>query len=142
MDNSFTFIIRSAQKEFSTSNTNDCSIRLQGLPQKYRFFEATVSALHVATHGATIATSTFELRADGLNLVNGVDTYRNILSTVAFATFDNNTFNQSPYKFHFENFNGKSVRFSLYQDNNTLLQNGGSNYNLDWVLVLNLKGYN
>ena len=142
MDNNFTFVIRSSSKENTTDNTNDCSIRLMGLPQQFRYFEATVSALHVSTVGATIATSTFELRQDGMNMVNGIDTKNNALKTVAFSTYNNGTYPQGPYQFKFENCNGRSIKFQLYQDDGALLKNGGSSYNLTWILVLNLVGYN
>ena len=144
MDNTFTYIIRSAQKELSTQNTNDCTIRIGGLPQKYRWFEATVSALHVSTNNTVFTTATFELRTDGLNLINGYDTYRNMLNSVAFASL-NSTYPQGPYKFKFENSNGKSIRFQLYDDNGALLTSnynsvGVANFNRSWILVLNLVG--
>lgn len=142
-DNNFIYVIRSSQKENSTDNTNSCSIRLQGLPQQFRYFEATVSALHISTVGLTgISTSTFELRQDGMNIVNGMDTQNNVLRTVAFAS-NNATYPQGPYTFKFENCNGKSIQFKLYGDNNSLLTiSGGNNYNAPWILVLNLIGYN
>ena len=142
MDNNFTLVIRSSSKENTADNSNDCTIRFTGLPTQFRFFEATVSALHVSTVSQTISTSTFELRQEGLNMINGIDTKNNILRTVAFSTYNNGTYPQGPYQFNFENCNGRSIRFQLYQDNGLLLQNGGSNYNLPWILVLNLVGYN
>ena len=33
-DNAFTYVIRSVNKENAIDNTNNCSIRLHGLPQK------------------------------------------------------------------------------------------------------------
>jgi hypothetical protein len=144
MDNTFTYVIRSAQKEISTDNTNNCTIRLGGLPQKYRWFEATVSALHVSTNNAVFTTSTFELRTDGLNIINGYDTFHNILNTVGFASL-NNTYPQGAYKFKFENTNGKSIRFQLFDDANALLTSnynsaGVGNFNRSWILILNLVG--
>ena len=59
-----TFVIRSANKEFTTDNTNSCTKRLNGLPQKYKYFDCTVSALHVSTNASNFTTSTFELKAD------------------------------------------------------------------------------
>ena len=144
MDNSFTYIIRSSNKELSGDNTNNCTIRLGGLPQKYRWFEATVSALHISTNNAVFTTSTFELRADGLALCDGYDTNNNTLRSVAFASF-NNTYPQGDYKFKFENTNGRSVRFQLYDDAGALLTSnynsgGVTNYNRPWILILNLVG--
>jgi hypothetical protein len=139
----FMFLIRSSSKELSTQTTNNCTIRLNGLPQQYRLFDATLEALHINTTLTTLNnlgnTSTVELRTDGLNFVNGMDTKNNNLRTVGFASL-NQTFPQSEYKFRFENANGKSVSFQLYNDAGGLLQNSGSDYNLPWILILKLQG--
>jgi hypothetical protein len=136
----FMYVIRSSSKELSTQTTNNCTIRLNGLPQQYRYFEATLEALHIQTQGATLGnTSIVELRADGLNFINGEDTFRNTLRTVGFASL-NNTYPQSDYKFRFENTNGKTVSFQLYNDSGNLLQNSGSDYNLPWIVILKLVG--
>lgn len=139
----FTYIIRSDQKENLTDNTNSCSIRLGGLPQQYRYFECSVSALHISTYNLQITTSTFELRSDNIGFLNGKDTKNNILHTLAFASF-NNTYPQGPYKFKIDNFNGRSVNFRLLGDTGLLLTTGNTNitYNSPWILVLNMVGYN
>jgi len=136
----FMYVIRSSSKEISTQTTNNCTIRLNGLPQQYRYFEATLEALHIQTQEATLGnTSIVELRTDGLNFINGKDTFRNTLRTVGFASL-NNTYPQSDYKFRFENTNGKTVSFQLYNDSGNLLQNSGSDYNLPWIVILKLVG--
>ena len=121
MDNTFTYVIRSKDKESTTENTNNCSIKLQGLPQKYKHFDCTVSALHISTISGTFSTSTFELRADVLDIVNGRDTNNYALRSVGFASY-NNTYPQGPYTFRCSNFNNRSVRFQLYDDTNNLLK--------------------
>jgi hypothetical protein len=156
MDNSFTYIIRSNQKENDADNTNNCSIRLGGLPQQYRYFEASVVGFYVDIKGlTTIATTplnTIELRADGLNILNGFDTQNNVLRTIAITCIQyatsavpySSSFAMPNYKFRFENCNGKSINFKLYDENEVLLQNGTTttNFNSPWSVVLNLVGYN
>ena len=125
MDHTFTYIIRSKDKESTTENTNNCTIKLQGLPQKYKYFDCTVSALHISTISGTFSTSTFELRADVLDIVNGRDTNNYALRTVGFASY-NNTYPQGPYTFRCSNFNNRSIRFQLYDDTNSLLKYGNN----------------
>ena len=127
MDNTFTYVIRSKDKESTTENTNNCSIKLQGLPQKYKYFDCTVSALHISTISGTFTTSTFELRADVLDIVNGRDTTNYALRSVGFASY-NNTYPQGPYTFRCSNFNNRSVRFQLYDDTNNLLKYQNNSY--------------
>ena len=85
-NNAFTYIIRSVNKENAVDYTNNCSIRLHGLPQKYKYFDCTVSALHVSTNASNFTTSTFELKADGIDIINGRDTTNNMLKRIAFAS--------------------------------------------------------
>ena len=119
-NNAFTYIIRSVNKENAIDYTNNCSIRLHGLPQKYKYFDCTVSALHVSTNASNFTTSTFELKADGIDIINGRDTTNNMLKSIAFASY-NNTYPQGTYSFRCENFNGRSCKFQLCDDSNNLL---------------------
>jgi hypothetical protein len=159
---SFSYIIRSANKEFATDKTNNCTIRLMGLPQQYKRFRASVVALYVSTNnlgigsgniaGQTYAVNTqvllnsiYELRADSLAIGGIYDTNRTY-NTIGFTT-NNNTFPQSEYYFEMENANGRSVRFQLYDENNVLLQTSQSDslntktaFNNNWTLVLRLEG--
>ena len=122
MNNTFTYIIRSKDKEYAVDKTNNCTMRLHDLPQQYKYFDCTVSALHISTISGTFLTSTFDLRAtEGIEIVNGRDTTNSTLRTVALASY-NNTYPQGEYTFRCNNFNGRSVRFQLYDDNNSLLQ--------------------
>jgi hypothetical protein len=142
MNKNFTYIIRSKDREVQADNTNSCTIKLYGLPQQYRYFNCEVSALHVSTTGlANFTTSTFELRADGIDIENGWDTNNKRNTSVGFASF-NNTYPQGSYTFTCANFNGRSVRFQLYGDNNALLttNNGANQYNAPWFLILNMTG--
>jgi hypothetical protein len=142
MNKNFTYIIRSKDREVQADNTNNCTIKLYGLPNQYKYFTCEVSALHVSTQGLNgFLTSTFELRADGLNIENGWDTNNKRNTSVAFASF-NNTYPQGTYTFTTDNFNGRTVRFQLYGDTNALLTtgNGANQYNSPWILVLNLTG--
>ena len=144
MENTFTYIIRSSSKEVSADNTNNCTMRLNGLPSQYKFYDCTVSALHVSTISGVFTTATFELRADVLDIVNGRDSKGGGLNTIAFASF-NNTYPQGAYTFRCSNFNGRSIRFQLYDDLNNLLTSsyngaGVNNFNRPWVLVLNMVG--
>ena len=78
----FTYIVRSINKEVSGDNTNNCTIRLMGLPQQYTRFKASVVGFYVSTNSLgfssqvsgtnyasglkLISNSLFELRADSL----------------------------------------------------------------------------
>ena len=142
MNKNFSYIIRSKDREVAGDNTNNSTIKLYGLPQQYKYFTCEVSALHVSTNGvANMGTSTIELRADGLNIENGWDTNNKRNTSVAFASF-NNTYPQGTYTFTTDNFNGRTVRFQLYNDTNTLLtiNNGANQCNSPWILVLNMTG--
>jgi hypothetical protein len=158
---SFTYIIRSANREYATDKTNNCTIRLMGLPQQYKKFKASVVALYVSTNSLGIGSSNiagqayanntpylvnsvYELRADSLTTGGIYDTNKTY-STIAFTT-NNNSFPQSEYFFEMENVNGRSVRFQLLDENNILLTTTDSTtfaktqYNNNWILVLNLVG--
>jgi hypothetical protein len=140
MNNNFTYIIRSKDREVQADNTNSCTIKLYGLPQQYRYFKCDVSALHVSTQGLNgFTTSTFELRADGIDIENGWDTNNKRNASVGFASF-NNTYPQSTYTFTCGNFNGRTVTFKLYGDTNALLTTGAGQYNSPWILILNMTG--
>ena len=159
---SFTYIIRSANKETAADNTNNCTIRLMGLPQQYKRFKASVVALYVSTNNLGIGSgniagqayaagtqvllnSIYELRADVL-AIGGIYDTNKTYSTIGFTT-NNNTFPQSEYYFEMENVNGRSVRFQLFDENNVLLQTSLSQtlttktaFNNNWTLVLRLEG--
>ena len=144
MNQNFTYIIRSKDRENLADNTNNCTIKLYGLPQQYRYYKCEVSALHISTERGAFTTSTFELRADGLDIENGWDTNNKRNSSVAFASF-NNTYPQGTYTFTASNFNSRTVRFQLYGDDNNLLTSnfngaGVAAYNRPWILVLNMTG--
>ena len=144
MDNTFTYIIRSSNKEVTSDNTSSCTIHLSGLPSQYKYFDCTVSALHVSTISGVFTTSTFELRADTMDIINGKDSTGGQLKTVALASF-NNTYPQGPFTFRCGNFNGRSVRFTLNDETGVQLTsnfNGGgvASYNKPWLLVLNMVG--
>ena len=144
MDNQFTYIIRSSSKQDSTDNSSNCTIRLSGLPSQYKYFDCTVSALHVSTISGVFTTSTFELKADTLDILNGKDSKGGSLSSVAFASY-NNTYPQGPYTFRCGNFNGRTIRFTLCDELGGQLQSnfngaGVNVYNKPWVLILNMVG--
>lgn len=146
MNQNFTYIIRSKDREFPTENTNSCTIKLNGLPQQYRYFKCEVNALYLATDGHDFLTSYAELRADGIDIMNGWDTNNKRNSTVGFASLNPFTFSQSaPHTFTCSNFNGRTVTFKLFGEGNILLLSdyalaGQNNYNGHWVLVLNMTG--
>ena len=148
MENTFTYVIRSLNKDNSTDNTNNCAIRLSGLPSQYKYFDCTVSALHISTISGTFTTATFELRADVLDIVNGRDSKGGSLNTIAFASF-NNTYPQGAYTFRCSNFNGRNIKFQLYDESNALLTSnyyngtalaGVKDFNRPWILILNMVG--
>ena len=157
----FTYIIRSINKEISTENTNNCSIRLMGLPQQYKRYKASVVSFYVSTNSLGFATqvsgtnyatglkllsnSIFELRADSLASGGIYDTNKTY-NTVAFTT-NNNSYPQWEHSFELENVNGRSVRFQLYDESNALLTTKLANtpytveqFNQNWILVLSLEG--
>jgi len=157
----FTYIIRSVNKETSTDNTNNCTIRLMGIPQQYKRYKASVVGFYVSNNGLGFSTqvtgtsyvtglkllynSVYELRADSL-ATGGMSDTNKTYNTIAFAT-NNNCYPQWQHSFEMENINGRSVRFQLYDENNVLLTttlantpNTVQNFNQNWVLVLSLEG--
>lgn len=146
MNQNFTYIIRSKDREDPTENSNNCTIKLYGLPQQYKYFKCEVNALYLATDNHDFLTSYAELRADNMDIMNGWDTNNKRNSTVGFASLNPYTFAQSaPHTFTCGNFNGRTVNFNLYaEDNLPLFSNyalaGDDDYNGSWVLVLNMTG--
>ena len=145
MNKNFTYIIRSNDREDPNENTNSCTIKLYGLPQQYRYFKCDVIALYITTENEVFTTSLIDLRGDGIDIMNGWDTNNKRNATVGFATL-NNTYTQSAlHTFTCGNFNGRTVTFKLYDDDNDLLTSnlGGGGiapYDSPWVLVLNMTG--
>ena len=145
MNQNFTYIIRSKDRENPTDNSNSCTIKLYGLPQQYRYFKCDVNALYIETDDHEFLNSIVELRADGIDILNGWDTNNKRNATVGFTTL-NNTYSQStPHTFTCSNFNGRSVTFNLYDEGNLPLfssYNAGlsDDYNGQWILVLNMTG--
>ena len=144
MENTFTYVIRSMSKEVPGDNTNNCTMRLSGLPSQYKYFDCSVSALHVSTISGVFTTGTIEVRADVLDIVNGRDSKGTTLNTIAFASL-NNTYPQGAYTFRCSNFNGRSIRFQLYDEQNVLLTsnyktNGVLDFNRPWILILKMVG--
>jgi hypothetical protein len=79
--------------------------------------------------------SFLELRADGLDILNGYDTLHKRLNTVAFYFHQGVSALQSDYTFEVGNFNSRSINFKLYEDNNTI-----SAMDESWILILKLQG--
>ena len=145
MNKNFTYIIRSNDREDPNENTNSCTIKLYELPQQYRYFKCDVTALYITTVNQEFTTSLIDLRADGIDIVNGWDTKNKRNASVGFATL-NNTYTQSaPHTFTCGNFNGRTVTFQLFDDDNQFLTSnfdnvGVGNFNGPWVLILNMTG--
>ena len=145
MNKNFTYIIRSNDRENPNENTNSCTIKLYGLPQQYRYFKCDVIALYITTENEVFTTSLIDLRGDGIDIMNGWDTNNKRNATVGFATL-NNTYTQSAlHTFTCGNFNGRTVTFQLFDDDNQFLTSNFNNagildYNGPWVLVLNMTG--
>jgi hypothetical protein len=79
-----------------------------------------------------------ELKADGMGIINGRDSTGTGLTSIAF-TNTNNTFPQSTYGYSCENFNGRTIRFQLFDEYGTQLQlKAGGNFNKAWILVLKI----
>lgn len=145
MNKNFTYIIRSNDRENPAENTNDCTIKLYGLPQQYRYFNCDVIALYISTVNEVFTTSLIDLRADGIDIVNGWDTNNKRNATVGFTTLNNTYTQAAPHTFTCGNFNGRTVQFRLFEDDNVLLTSnfnaaGIANYDSPWVLVLNMTG--
>lgn len=146
MNKNFTYIIRSNDREELLQNTTDCTIKLYGLPQQYRYFKCEVNALYLATDDHVFTSSYAELRADNMDIMNGWDTNNKRNVSVGFSSLNPYTFAQSaPHTFTCGNFNGRTVSFKLFDDTNQLLTSnfnaaGIANYNGPWVLVLNMTG--
>ena len=145
MNKNFTYIIRSKDRENPTDNSNSCTIKLYGLPQQYRYFKCDVNALYITMAGEAFTTSMIDLRADGIDIVNGWDTKNKRNASVGFASLNNTYAQSAPHTFTCGNFNGRTVTFKLYDDDNDLLTSnfnaaGIANYDSPWVLVLNMTG--
>lgn len=135
---SFTYIIRS--NTASGDPSNDLTMRLQGLPSTVRKFHCEVVDLIVSAKGADLTNYIVELRADtNMGIINGRDTNYLGLQTIGF-TNRNDLAEQSIYSFYCENFNGRSIRFQLYDEYNILLLNkaDGNAFNKAWILVLKM----
>ena len=146
MNQNFTYIIRSKDRENPAAESNNCIIKLYGLPQQYRYFKCEVNALYLATDNHDFVTSYAELRADDMEIMNGWDTNNKRNSTVGFASLNPYTFAQSaPHTFTCGNFNGRTVHFKLFDESNQLLFSSYAagvqdDYNGQWALVLNMTG--
>jgi hypothetical protein len=145
MSDSFTYIIRSNNRENSAvDNTNNCSIKLGGLPQMYKEFDCEVVVFCISEVGQVFTSTLVELRSSDLNINNGGDTQNKSLKTVALLTLGN-SYPSSSFNFRCENFNNKLVHFQLYDDVNNLLTSdlyasGVDNYDDSWILVLKMTG--
>jgi hypothetical protein len=134
MSKSFTYIIRSNNKINKDDSTVKCLIKLNGLPQQFKYFECEVVLFNVYEKSQMI-----ELRADSIGFENGVDT-NNGFKTCAF-TCTSNTNSQGKFRYIVENFNTRNVMFELYDQSNNLESNtDGSPFTHPWVLVLNMTG--
>jgi hypothetical protein len=135
---SFTYIIRSNDREILSETPSSCHIRLEGLPQQFKYFECEVVQFNVG-RDRNFATETIELRAESLGFQNGVDT-NSTFKTCAVLNFVN-AFHQGPFRFTTDNFNSRYVKFELYNSSNNILKkDDGSAWNFPWVLILNMKG--
>jgi hypothetical protein len=54
MNQNFTYIIRSNDREEPIDDSNNCTIQLNGLPQQYRHFKCDVIALYLTTVGEVL----------------------------------------------------------------------------------------
>lgn len=135
---SFTYIIRSNDRENQNENTNSCHLRLEGLPQNFKYFECQVVQFNCLLN-RNFSNESIELRADAFGFQNGVDT-NSTFKTCAFVNF-NSSFYQGDYKFTTDNFNARYIKFELYNSSNNILKkDDGSAWNFPWVLILNMKG--
>ena len=81
-----------------------------------------------------------------MDIMNGWDTNNKRNSTVGFASLNPYTFAQSaPHTFTCGNFNGRTVNFNLYGEDNLPLFSdysgaGQDDYNGQWALILNMTG--
>jgi hypothetical protein len=134
----FTYIIRSNNSLNKSENTNSCHLRLEGLPQQFKYFECEVVQFNVQIN-RNFGTETIELRADAIGFQNGIDT-NSTFKTCAILNAQN-SFSQGPFRFITDNFNGRYIKFELYSSSNSIVkQDDGSEWNLPWVSVLNMKG--
>lgn len=147
MSKTFTYIIRSDSRLNQNDNTNSCTIRLN-CPSNYQYFDCEVETLLLSTKSYKMVDSFCELRADGLQFVDGNDTKHNKLKSLGFYSFENKDFN-GHLKFRLANFNNSEILFTLYNDDNTLLKPDIgttaevlADYDEPWILVLKMTGVN
>jgi hypothetical protein len=134
---SFTYIIRSNDRVNKDEKSAECHLKLKGLSQQYKYYECEVVYFHISI---TNLDEMIELRADSaLGFMDGIDS-NNGFRTCAF-TSNNNSIIQSPFKFKVDNFNNRYIKFQLYDSsNNILIESDGTQINIPWILVLNMKG--
>lgn len=148
MSESFTYIIRSINKENTDDLDRSCTIKLSSPSNKYKYYDAEVSGFYLSLKENAVDVHTngiVELRSEyGLDITNGSDTKTHSLKTLAFCV-TNNCLPQTGHTFRVANFENKSVNFSIYGDDGVTLLNYNSNavvtpYNRPWTLVLKLTG--
>jgi hypothetical protein len=127
-------------QDINLEATNDLTFRLNGLPQSVDFFRCEVVAFMVSAVTSDMQTEIVELKAvDGLDIIGGRDNKTTNQYTLACTNL-NATYPQSTHSFVCANFNGRTVRLQLYDENNNLLMYGvnNSNFARPWILVLKM----
>lgn len=119
--------------------TNDCNIKLTGLPSRYNSFLCEVVAFMISAKTGDTNSNVVELRQEGMQFDGGKDNGNKGFKTVAICHL-NDSHSQSTYSFTCSNFNNKTIRFQLFNEyGSLLLNNTNGNFAKPWVLILKMK---
>jgi len=142
--NFFTIIIRSNSKTNSTDNSNNCSIRMK-CASHYKFIQVYGVSFYADFPTNITFNGLFaELRVNDADIYDSFDTKMGNLSTWAFENTTRLTLDRANFNFKMGNFNGKTIKFQLLNENGVTLKEVGTvyttEYNRPWVCILKCKG--
>lgn len=144
MSKSFTYIISSRHGSNSGASANDFTIVLNGLPNYNKFLcEVKSFMIPIGTMTFAPSTSLHNLILTSTNLISSGESisgsnYPNIVAMCELVTGCNNNVG---IKFIIDNFNGKLISFSLFDERFIAIAGGAINQNgvnTAWTLVLEL----
>jgi hypothetical protein len=154
MSEKFTVIIRSSDKINSSDKSGNCTIRLN-CPSHYKYLDCKVLNIYInILDGVTFPNMAFcELNTEGLEIENGADTKYSSIKSIAFKSLYINESDSTNIRFRCLNFNTKQVHFKLLNNTGAILQqtltsttlgittSAVTDYNSNWVLVLECEGH-
>lgn len=116
--------------------SNDLLYRLNGLPSRHTQFKCEVVSFMVSLKSGDITSNVIELRANGMDVIDGKDNLNSGLKTIAWTNL-NQTYPQSTYTFTCGNFNGRTIQLQMYDEYNQLISTSRP-----YILVLKMTPIN